>query len=122
MIAVFSRKNFHILLKGGKGPCSRQETVTWAASVVVNSTKGAISSPLAFTMFTQSSGDASHRRALNGVSVDTLAHASHFSECRRDGMGGNKMKRFAKMALLAGAFGLALATSASAQSDKKLTI
>ena len=32
------------------------------------------------------------------------------------------MKRFAKMALLAGAFGLALATSASAQSDKKLTI
>ncbi len=32
------------------------------------------------------------------------------------------MKRFAKMALLAGAFGLALASYTSAQSDKKLTI
>ena len=32
------------------------------------------------------------------------------------------MRHFAKMALLAGAFGLLLATSASAQSDKKLTI
>ena len=32
------------------------------------------------------------------------------------------MKRFARMALLAGAFGLALASYASAQSDKKLTI